>query len=83
MVKNIFTWVCVADLILLVILGVLWAVGLMDNIFDMAHPNPDAVSYPFSLEQGWKGFALDCVMFGCPASFFVLWLGYLVFIRDG
>ena len=81
--KNIYTWVCIADAVLLLALGVMWATGLMGNIYDAAHPNPNVAGYPFSLEQGWKGFALDCLMFGCPASVFVLWLGYLMFVWDG
>ena len=83
MVKNIYTCICIADALLLLLLGVMWATGLMDNFIDLVHPEPNAAYSPFSLEQNWKGFALDCLLFGCPASVFVLWLGYLAFVWDG
>ena len=82
--KSIYTWVAIADALLLLALGVLFATGLLEHIHDWAFPDPDAVIdflNPSSMD--WKQITVTALMFGCPGSLVILWLGYIMFIWDG
>lgn len=82
--ESIYTWVCIIDVLLLLVLGVLWATGLMGYVWDVVFPGPDdAVIVWFGPGADWKQTAALLVLLGCPASVFVLWLGYLMFVWDG
>ena len=60
MVKNIFIWVCVADLMLLATLGVLWAVGLrwVSWIISLTWRTLTRTLYPIPLVWNKDGRAL-------------------------
>ena len=81
--KNIYTWVCIVDVLVLLALGVMLATGVTERLWDMAFPDPDAAMPFLSLSMSWKQIAITLLFFGCPASVVVLWLGYLMFVWDG
>ena len=82
--KTVYTCVCIADVLLLLALGVMWATGVAERMWDVAFPGPDDAVISFSISSmDWKQIGVMLLFFGCPASLLILWLGYLMFVWDG
>ena len=80
--KTIYTCICIADALLLLALGVMWATGLAERLWDVAFPGDAALDWRVA-DMDWKQRTVTLLFFGCPASLVILWLGYLMFVWDG
>ena len=82
-IKSVYIWVCLIDVLLLLVLGVMLMTGLPGRVLDVLVPGTDdTVIVWFGPGADWKQTATWLVLLGCPASVVVLWLGYAIFMRN-